>query len=357
MATNKYWNAAFWDVEFWDVEYWGIESPTPQHWDDGYWHPNFWAVGYWSTSPTDTLNQASETDEAFAFSVKKSPIVRQASETDSAQTMIAHPGYIWVELSAPSTSAGSLLEGYTGSAPVTGDTLFVQWQTDPDGFAPTLNQDGTFEFSSKPLRDQTLNRFVVQIDGTTGTEATYTIEITVRASADQAIETDLAQTFTVTQSYALTATSIESASELTSPAIGQLRTLLADDIESASEVSTATLTVQHALTATSIESASELTAPDYNQATYLLADDVESTSELSTPTLLEKKTYLADDLESASELTVPALAQKHALLADDIESASEVTTPTLNREADTGRLLVSNVVVNLVRDIVSNGVR
>lgn len=134
----------------------------------------------------------------------------------------------------------------------------------------------------------------------------------------------------VGQIHVLDATDVESASELTVPAVGQVHALLANDVESASELTTPAVGQIHALTATSIESASELTTPAVGQEHALTANDVESASEVSAPTLLEGTHVLfAEDVESASELTIPAIGQVHVLLADDIESNSELTAPTL----------------------------
>lgn len=133
------------------------------------------------------------------------------------------------------------------------------------------------------------------------------------------------------QVHALLADDVESASELTSPAIGQTHVLLADDPESASEVSSPAIGQTHALLADDVESASELSAPTLSEANILNATSVESTSELSSPALGQIHALLADDLESASEITAPALSQAHTLLADDVESSSEVSAPAIGQ--------------------------
>ena len=106
-------------------------------------------------------------------------------------------------------------------------------------------------------------------------------------------------------------------------------TLLADDVESASEVSTPTLVQVHAILANDVESASSVSVPTLAQVHNILGDDVQSTSEVSTPPLAQAHNTLADDVESTSEVSSPALAQVHILFANDAESASELTTPTL----------------------------
>lgn len=83
------------------------------------------------------------------------------------------------------------------------------------------------------------------------------------------------------------------------------------------------------LLANDVESDSEVSAPALGQVHALTANDVESASEVSTPSAAEGEHSLsADDVESASEVSAPALGQIHALTASDVESASEVSTPT-----------------------------
>lgn len=127
----------------------------------------------------------------------------------------------------------------------------------------------------------------------------------------------------------LTAEDVESASEVTSPAIGQEHALDATDVESASEVTAATLGQEHALDATDVESASEVGTPALAEVHVLDATDVESASEVGTPAIAQEHGLDATDVESASEVTSPAIGQEHALLAEDVESASEVTSPNL----------------------------
>ena len=115
----------------------------------------------------------------------------------------------------------------------------------------------------------------------------------------------------------LLANDIESASEVTSPAIGQIHALLATSVQSLSNVGTPTITQLHALLATSVQSLSEVGAPTLSQ----LGTDV----------------LLAASIESASQVSTPALTQLHALLATSIESLSEVSNPVLDRPVQLSR--------------------
>ncbi len=143
--------------------------------------------------------------------------------------------------------------------------------------------------------------------------------------------------------HTLLADDVESASEVTTPAVGQVHALLADDTQSTSEVTAPTLGQVHAILADDTESASEVSAPAIGQAHPLLADDVESTSEVTSPVVGQAHILLASDAESASEVTSPTAGQVHVLLADDVESASEVSTPTAAEDTGEIALLADDV--------------
>lgn len=130
---------------------------------------------------------------------------------------------------------------------------------------------------------------------------------------------------------ALLADDLQSLSQLSTPNLGQTHAITADDLESDAELSTPALGQEHALTADDLQSASELSTPAIAETNTLTADDLESASELSTPAIAQEHAITADDLESASELSTPALAQEHGLLADDLQSASELSTPALSQ--------------------------
>lgn len=136
----------------------------------------------------------------------------------------------------------------------------------------------------------------------------------------------------VGQEHGLTATSIESSAEASSPSLGQEHALTATSVEATSEVSAPAAAETHALTADSIESASEIDNPNIGQEHALTATGTESAAELSAPSLGQEHGLLSSSVESASELSSPSVGQEHALLADDVESASEVTAPTVGQE-------------------------
>ena len=131
------------------------------------------------------------------------------------------------------------------------------------------------------------------------------------------------------QTHELAAGDAESASEASSPAIGQSHTLLAEDVESASETSTPAVGQGHSLAADDVQAASELTTPSIGQAHALTSVDAVSQSEVGTPAIGQVHALLADDAESASETSTPAIGQTHDLLANDVESASALSQPNL----------------------------
>jgi len=139
-----------------------------------------------------------------------------------------------------------------------------------------------------------------------------------------------------TGSYETTATSddlladdLQSSSELSTPAIGQTHALTADDLQSSSELSTPALAQEHTLTADDLQSASDLSTPALGQSHNLTADDLQSASELSTPAIAQTHVFTAGDLHSASQLSTPSIGYEGGLLADDLESASELSAPTI----------------------------
>ena len=140
-------------------------------------------------------------------------------------------------------------------------------------------------------------------------------------------------TATVTQVHAILANDVSSLSEVTTATVTELHALLANDVESASEVTTATLAEIHALLANDVESASEVTSATITaQLHNILANDVESASELTQPTIsgIADHALLGDDVESAAEVTSATITQLHAILGTSVESISEVSAPLLD---------------------------
>jgi len=101
--------------------------------------------------------------------------------------------------------------------------------------------------------------------------------------------------------------------------------------------------VDHELLADDLESASEVGSPAVGQVHALLADDLESASAVSAPAVGQVHALLANDLESASEVGAPAITQIHALLADDLEALSQLSLPALVSAS-----LVGHVPVHVV---------
>ena len=153
--------------------------------------------------------------------------------------------------------------------------------------------------------------------------------------------------------------SIESASETSTPTMGQEHSLLSDNVESLSEVTNPTVSESHALNSDSVESASEVTTPSIGQAHALISNDTESTSEVSNPVIgivaepafsvsgfsilaFDELAFsfndagnvdnlLSDNIESASETSNPNIGQAHDLISVDAESNSETSNPVFGQ--------------------------
>jgi hypothetical protein len=85
---------------------------------------------------------------------------------------------------------------------------------------------------------------------------------------------------------------------------------LADDIQSASEVSTPTSGVVHVLFAEDLESGSEVSAPPLAQVHVLSAQAIKANSQLTTPSTNGLSQLFADSIESGSEVTQPFVRQR-----------------------------------------------
>lgn len=110
-------------------------------------------------------------------------------DTNTADTSSAVPfnppaGYDYIDLVSPVTTSGSMLEGYTGDAPVTGDQLVFEALTDGGYDVVATASDGSFELDDittpalviPPTTDQVFSRYVIQANGTIGTESDLTVQ-------------------------------------------------------------------------------------------------------------------------------------------------------------------------------------
>jgi hypothetical protein len=98
----------------------------------------------------------------------------------------------------------------------------------------------------------------------------------------------------------------------------------------------------HSLLANDILSASYVSTPNIYQPGTILADDVLSASYVTKPTQLKQlHAPLANDVTSPSYVTTPAVQQRNGLLANDIVSSSYVTKPTV---LPVGGLLANDIV-------------
>lgn len=144
----------------------------------------------------------------------------------------------------------------------------------------------------------------------------------------------------------LLADDVETTSEVGSPSIGQTHNILAGDVESVSSVESPVIGQVHELLSTGVEATTELTLPVLAEAAgedNLLADDVESTSEVGSPAITQIHALLSVSIESNSELTLPVVGQVHGLLSTSVESLTGLTLPTLSSASNEDNLLADDV--------------
>lgn len=70
--------------------------------------------------------------------------------------------------------AQSILDGFSGDAPVTGDRAVYDDLTDPDSISFSVDEQGFWTFNTQPTRNQTTDVTVIQANGTVGTTGTFT---------------------------------------------------------------------------------------------------------------------------------------------------------------------------------------
>ena len=78
----------------------------------------------------------------------------------------------------------------------------------------------------------------------------------------------------------------------------------------------------------------------------LLADNLQSGSQLSTPVIGQENALLADNLQSGSQLSTPVIGQGYTLLADSLQSGSQLSTPLA-----TGTSILDNVGYSIVPQV------
>jgi hypothetical protein len=128
--------------------------------------------------------------------------------------------------------------------------------------------------------------------------------------------------------HACLANDVSSASSVTTAAITQVHTPLANDVLSASSVTKPVVRqLRDDLLANDVKSNSSVTQPAVKQLQGLLANDVSSASSVTRPAVQQRQTLLANDVLSASSVTQPAVKSLQGLLANDVLSASSVSQP------------------------------
>jgi hypothetical protein len=232
----------------------------------------------------------------------------------------------------------------TATSVAGGDTIFGAMAAETDDTITTDSDttNGNWSTAFTALQDDGADGAAMTIHSqwkTVSGTGNQTYNLGIAGAQDYAINW-----ITVYPGHALLANDVSSASSVTTPAVAQTHSLLANDVASASSVTTPALTQVHVLNAADVASASSVSNPALAEVNVLTADDVSSASSVTTPTVGQIHALLADDVASASNVTAPVLGQAHVLTADDVVSASSVTTPTLAEvAAGTDVLLADDV--------------
>lgn len=142
---------------------------------------------------------------------------------------------------------------------------------------------------------------------------------------------------------ALLADDVSSATSVSSPTVGQEHSLNATDVSSAAAVSSPAVGQEHALTATGVSSATSVSSPAIAITIPLLAEDLSSATSVSSPAVGQEHGLLADDLASTTSVSAPQVGQIHALSATGVSSATSVSAPTLAETGGTDALLADDI--------------
>lgn len=94
----------------------------------------------------------------------------------SAVEMFEDPYKTKVTLASPVFTEGSVLEGYTGITPVTGDFILHDPVTSPDSIGVTIDPTGVWSLDSMPATNQTFDMYAATSAGVVGPFATITYQ-------------------------------------------------------------------------------------------------------------------------------------------------------------------------------------
>lgn len=99
-------------------------------------------------------------------------VVSGVETTTTELIKLAPPtGWSYRDLVDPSTINGSILEGFTEEAPVTGSQVVYITKSSPSNIPFTVQENGEWIFDYAPLVNQSASRYVIQPDGSVGSTA------------------------------------------------------------------------------------------------------------------------------------------------------------------------------------------
>ena len=171
--------------------------------------------------------------------------------------------------------------------------------------------------------------YIMSYSGTLGPESAGTYELSaLMTTAGGSYE----QSFTLIVKEYAAAVSVESLSEVSSPALtssAAIDSLNATSVESDSSVTSPGIGQVHSMTATSVESDSNTASATINQVQNLAADNVQSTSSVTSPNFTGISQLLADNVEALTTVSEPAAENVFVLSADDVEALTEISSPAM----------------------------
>lgn len=312
----------------------------------------FGVASYWRIATGTTADDfaCSWTDSGRArLTVQEFDILGHATPADgSDEAAISSVASINCGSVTPTTDrsiAVAVLGTYDRSTWATGNTAAETEIGPPTGYSnDVFNASG----SSRPF----IGMASKILDSTTAESPTWTtteagglcyatvavFKVTEAAGGSDVLTADDLQSATqlstpeVGQEHALLADNLQAASQLSTPAAGQEQALTADDLQTSTQLSTPAASQAHTLTADDLQAATQVSTPAVGQEHVLTADELQANTQLSTPVVGQEHVLTGDDLQSGTQLSTPTAESVYALLADNIQSASQLSSPVLTED-------------------------
>jgi hypothetical protein len=128
--------------------------------------------------------------------------------------------------------------------------------------------------------------------------------------------------------------SLNAASSVGTPSIGQKHGLTASNISCASTIGSPLIGQEHSLIASEIGSTSTVDSPSIEQIHGLIAIELSCASTVDSPELGQTHSLTASEITSTSTNDSPEIGQEHALIASELTSASSTGSPVLSEPSE-----------------------